>query len=85
MPRFFFYVFNGHGEIPDEEGSDLASHGAAHRIALDSIRSMIAEDARKGLIDLTGYIEVRDDKQQELMTVPYAEAFELRMPTDRSS
>jgi len=82
MPHFFLHVFNGHGEIRDEEGIDLESNSAARKIAVDSIRSMIAEDARKGLIDLTGYIAVQDDAENELMTVAYRDAFELRLPKD---
>lgn len=80
MPRFYFDVFNGHGEIRDDEGLDLQDHGAANRLALDSIRSMISEDARKGVIDLTGYISIRDGSSNVLSTFPFSEAFQVRMP-----
>ena len=79
MPRFFLDVINGHGKIPDEEGVALESQSAAVAIALDSIRSMVAEDARTGVIDLTGHIVVRDEANNTLLTIAFSEAFELRI------
>lgn len=83
MPRFFLDVVNGHGLISDEDGLELESQSAATAIALDSIRSMIAEDARRGLIDLTGHIVVRDEAHNTLLTLAFKEAFDLRMPETR--
>lgn len=82
MTRFYFDVFNGHGEIRDEDGIELDGDGAATRIAIDSIRSMIAEDARRGVIDLQGRIVIRDDRDAVLATVRFADAFLLRVPGD---
>jgi hypothetical protein len=80
MPRFFFHVHNGNGETPDYEGLDLSDQSAARRTALDSVRSMVAEEARQGLLDLTGCIEVKDESGNMLLTVGFIEAFELRVP-----
>lgn len=80
MPRFFFDVFNGTGNAPDEEGLDLADQSSARYLALDSVRSIVAEEARKGLIDLGGRIEVKDDAGELLLIVGFVEAFRLRMP-----
>ena len=85
MPRFFFRVFNGHGEVPDEEGLDVESHSAARKLALDSIRSMVAEDARRGKIDLNGYIIIEDGSHNVLLTVAFSEAFDLRVPQASAS
>lgn len=84
MPRFFLHVCNGHGEILDEEGIELESHSAARKVAVDSIRSMISEDARRGYIDLTGFIAIRDESHNKLLNVAYADAFELRLPREQS-
>lgn len=83
MPRFFFFVYNGHGETPDETGTDLRDKAAARQLALDSVRSMVAEEARSGVIDLTGHIEVKDQAGQLLLTVDYVEAFNLNIPDGR--
>lgn len=80
MPRFFFHVFNGLGHIGDEEGQDLEDQAEARRTAIDSVRSMVAEDVRAGTIDLCGRIEVMDAEENVLVTVAYPEAFELRLP-----
>jgi hypothetical protein len=80
MPHFFFHVYNGHGHTPDEGGSDMEDQAAAHRMALDSIRSMVAEEARGGVIDLQGRIDVKDGNSNLLVTVYYSEAFDLRLP-----
>lgn len=80
MPRFFFQVSNGQGVTPDEEGIDLQDEAAARLMAMDSIRSIIAEEARKGVIDLDGYIEIRNARAETLTRIDFPEAFALRMP-----
>ncbi len=85
MPRFFFNVCNGHGDTIDEEGLELENQSAARRIAIDSIRSMVAEDARQGLIDLNARIEVKDDGDNALLIIAYREAFELRLADAKAS
>jgi hypothetical protein len=84
MPRFFFHVCNGEGLIPDEEGIDLAGQTAARGIAIDSVRSMVAEDVRRGIIDLDGCIMIRDRSGNDLLTVDFLEAFDLRMPNPQN-
>jgi hypothetical protein len=80
MPRFFFHILNGHGPTPDEVGTDLPDQSAARNLAIDSIRSMIAEDARRGVIDLSGRIDIKDAAENLLVDIAYAEAFKLRLP-----
>lgn len=80
MPHYYFDLHNGHGAVPDDEGSDLADQAAARTMALDSIRSMVAEDVGKGIIDLTGRIEVKDHNHSLLLCVTYLEAFHVRLP-----
>ncbi len=80
MPRFFFHVHNGHGDIPDESGTDLADQSAASRLAVDSVRSMVSEDARRGVIDLKGRIDVKDAADNLLISVDFIEAFDLTLP-----
>lgn len=80
MPRFFFHIYNGHGDTPDEIGAELDSQAEARRLALDSIRSMVAEDARRGAIDLNGRIDVQDQANNLLVSIDFTEAFKLRLP-----
>lgn len=80
MPRYFFDISNGNGFVADEEGVDLQDQAAALQMATDSIRSIVAEEARKGVLDLDGYIDVRDISAGILARVIFAEAFTLRLP-----
>lgn len=83
MPRFFLHIHNGLGELCDEEGSDAPDQAGARILALDSIRSIAAEEARQGLIDLTGRIAIEDETGNALTDVCFPEAFELRVPAGR--
>ena len=83
MPIFFFHVFNSTGTTCDSEGSDVPHIAAARELALDSIRSIIAEEAREGKIDLNGHIEIVDAAGAVLGRVNYGEAFDLKLG-DRS-
>ncbi len=78
--RSFFNVFNGSGLTTDDEGLDVEDQAAARYVALKSIRSMVAEEARDGTIDLTGRIEVKDAAGNLLLTVGFTEAFRVKLP-----
>jgi hypothetical protein len=79
--RFFFNVFNGNGMTRDDEGLDVQDQAAARAIALESVRSIVAEEARGGMIDLTGRIEIKDAADNLLLTVCFSEAFRLNLPS----
>lgn len=79
MPRYFFEISNGNGFVPDEEGVDLQDQAAALHMAVDSIRSIISEEARKGVLDLDGHVDVRD-ADATLARVPFPDAFTIRLP-----
>jgi hypothetical protein len=78
--RLFFTVFNGSGITPDDEGMDVEDQASARQIALESIRSIVAEEARGGSIDLTGRIEVKDAADNLLLAVGFCEAFRVDLP-----
>ena len=80
MTRYYLNIHNGIGPVMDEEGCDLANLDAAREAAIEGIRSMISEEARTGLLDLTGRIEVMDAHGNLLCLVNYEEAIELRGP-----
>ena len=77
MGRYFLHVFNRLGSVPDEEGVELGGLEVAVDLALDSIRSIISEEARQGRLDLDGRIEIGDSSGQVLRVVPFPEAFQL--------
>jgi hypothetical protein len=77
-------LHNSHDFVRDEEGIDLADEAAARAMAMDSIRSMIAEEVRKGVIDLDGFIEVLDHGAVQLTKIDFPEAFTIRFPADNA-
>ncbi|HEV2568950.1 DUF6894 family protein [Sphingomonas sp.] len=84
MQRFFIHVWNGTGFVPDEEGQELPGPEAAVETAIDSVRSIVSEDARYGLIDLDGRVRVDDARGQTVAELAFRDAFTLRLEGDGS-
>lgn len=80
MTRYYFHIYNGEGETWDHEGVELDEQANAQGMAVDSIRSIVAEEARGGVIDLTGHIDVADQSGDILFTAEFSKAFKLRLP-----
>lgn len=78
MARYYFHIYNGHGETRDHEGVEIAE-ADARGMAVDSIRSIVSEEARDGLIDLRGHIDVVDQKGGLVFKTEFVEAFNLRL------
>jgi hypothetical protein len=85
MPHYYFHVQNGNGFTRDDEGIDLENEASARAMAMDSIRSMVAEEVRKGVLDLDGYIEVLDHGAVRLTRIDFPEAFAIRLPSDTAA
>jgi repressor of nif and glnA expression len=79
MPFFHLHLHNRLGFIRDEEGKELADLGAAHALALESIRDILSEEAKKGIVDLRGRVEIADPAGQVLQVVTFPEAVELQL------
>jgi len=75
---FYLNIRNGIGYVKDEEGHDYADIEAARVQAMVGIRSLISEEAKTGLLDLTGAIEITDDFGNLLSVVSFEEAMDLR-------
>lgn len=78
MPHFYFHIFNGTGETHDEEGVDLPDLDSARTRAMFSIRSILREEIRAGLLDFGGVVRITDHHGQLLLEVPFAAAVEVR-------
>lgn len=84
MPRYHFHIFNRTGHLIDDEGAEVGDMDAARARAIAAIRSIIADEAIRGCIDLDGHIDIADDNAVTRLSVAFAEAFELHLPTSRS-
>jgi hypothetical protein len=78
VTRYHLNIRNGVGLVLDEEGREFVDLDAARADAIDGIRSVISEEARSGLLDLTGRIEITDGDGHLLCLVGYEEAMDLR-------
>ena len=77
MARFYLHLFDSIGYVADDEGHELPDLVAARKTAVESIRDLVAADARAGVIHLEGRIEIRNHERQMLETVHYTDAFAI--------
>ena len=85
MARFFLHLINGTGCAPDEEGVELADAQAAKARAVEGIRSILADEAKAGRLDLDGRIEIADESGDIVRSVPFEEAFVICPGGDRAA
>jgi hypothetical protein len=79
VPRFFFHIHDHRGEAIDAEGRELASVEMARKEAIKGVRSILSYEALRGLMDLTGRIEVADQEGRVLFCLQYSETVEVRL------
>ncbi|SMF61224.1 DUF6894 family protein [Allosphingosinicella indica] len=84
MPRYFLHVLNGDGLTEDEEGLDLPDMEAAIEEAKQSIRFIVAEEARAGHLHLRGSIRIDSPLGERQCEVDFADAFEAQQPGEAS-
>lgn len=77
MARYHFNLYNSDGLIEDEEGRELRGISEVRAEALRGIRSIIAEEAMQGRIDLRGRLEVVDEEGRNVLTLSFREAVEI--------
>jgi hypothetical protein len=82
MPRFYLHLYNSIGAVCDEEGVELATLEAAQDQAVQSVRSIVADEAQRGILNLQGRVEIADANGRVLQVLFYREAFELRLSGD---
>ncbi len=71
MPRYFFHLHECGTVIRDEEGYELDGMDAVRREATRAARALMAAEVQEGRLCLGCCIEVRDDRSQVVMTVPF--------------
>jgi hypothetical protein len=79
MPRFYLHVHNRIGSARDEEGADFPDLDTARVRAIEGIRSILSDEARQGMIDFRGRIEIAAATGDVIETVSFIEAFELHL------
>ena len=76
MPRFFFHIFDD-AVIHDDEGIELADAEAARSTALAGARSLMCDELAQGRLSLHHWIEVRDEKGDEVLNLAFGDAVRI--------
>lgn len=76
VPRYFFHLFDDLTVI-DEEGVELPSPAAAREHAIANARTMACAELTEGHLNLKHRIEVTDESASTILTLRFADAFEL--------
>jgi hypothetical protein len=79
MRHLHFDLHNGTGFTADEEGRELSSGDDPRAFAIRSIRSILSEEIMNGVIDLTGWIDIRSESGAQFGRVSFSEAVCLRL------
>lgn len=74
MPHFYFHCCSVTGRIVDSEGTELRDSKEAFHRAVALAREAMAADARRGVFDLTCFVEIEDEQHDLLLTVSFLEA-----------
>lgn len=72
MPRYFFHLFNDL-DVLDDEGRELPDIAAALSTAETDAREMAAESVRRGHLNLSHCVEVRDEADHVLFRVCFGD------------
>lgn len=77
MTQYFFHLCDGHDELIDAEGQDLADASQVSAHALKEARALIAQEALSGRIMLDQYIEVRDQAGELVHRLAFRDAVQI--------
>ena len=77
MSHYRFHLYQRETVVLDPEGYDLTDITQARANAIAAARDLICGDARAGVIDMSGHIEIVDADGTLLDTVRFREAVQL--------
>jgi hypothetical protein len=78
MPHFHLNLHNTHVDAPDEQGADFTDVADAREHAVTGIRDFLSHEAKAGVLDLRGRIDIADDRGAIVLSVPFAEALTIK-------
>jgi len=74
MPRYFFHLYDDI-VLHDEEGIELPDLAAARDEAVRAARELACQEVRNGKLSLHHRIEVEDEQNRPVLTLPFKAAF----------
>ena len=76
MPRYYLHLVDSADITLDPDGMIMAAE-AVERVALYQARDCMAGDVRHGKLDLHHRIEVRDESDGLVHSLPFSDAVEI--------
>jgi hypothetical protein len=76
MPRFFFHLYDD-VVSKDEEGRELPDLESARAGAIREAREIACEQIKEGKLSLHHRIEVVDEDDRQVFTLPFRSAFKI--------
>lgn len=76
MPRYYMHLVDSVDILLDPDGIEVSFEAIAEK-ALASARDCIAGDVREGRVDLRYRIDVHDESDQVVHSLPFADAVEV--------
>jgi hypothetical protein len=77
MATFFFHIRGGGIEAEDYIGMDLPGLEAARDEAVRAARDIMMDEIQAGRLSLRRRIDVEDEDQRPVFSLPFGEAIEL--------
>jgi hypothetical protein len=77
MARYFLHLRDGSDELLDPEGKELDDSEALRRFVLETVRDLLAGDARAGVIDLRFRIDAEDQDGRVAYSLPFHQAVNI--------
>ena len=74
MNRYFFHIHECGELFTDLEGIELPDRSAVYREAVAGARGIMAGEVARGQLCLSCRIEVVDEEQRPVLTLPFKEA-----------
>jgi hypothetical protein len=74
MPKFFFHVWDTKAFVADPDGSELPDAAAATKEALANAWGIMQDGQRRGEDRQNWLVEVRDESDQTVVTIPLSQA-----------
>lgn len=77
MRRYYFHVHEAI-DFVDDEGLEFPSIGAVREEALLAARELAADEVREGKLNLSHRIEVVDEQQRPVLSLPLRDAIKIK-------
>jgi CheY-like chemotaxis protein len=86
MPTYYFHLRDGHDELLDPDGRELASLEAVRTAVVEGARDTISHEFRRsGAIDLRYRIDAANDLGEIVYSLPFSDAVDIIPAETRSS